>query len=271
MPLVKIDERTCIRCNACAAACGATIIVPRKEAPPRLYPGADRSCLRCGHCVAVCPTGSVSHAEMPAESFLPVEAALEASFDQLSRLVRDRRSVREFREEAPPRAEIERVIETARCAPTGHNLQEVSWIVVEGREAVRALAAVGLDWARSIVERKDALAREMKGILKMSGYGVDIFLRDAPALVLACAERGNPMGPTDCAIAMCCFDLAAKAAGMGGFWNGYFAACARDYAPMARALGMPEGLEVDAAFCLGYPLFEYRLAPPRRPARAEYR
>ncbi len=53
--------------------------------------------------------------------------------------IRLRRSVREFRAEAPPLLDVLTVIDAARMAPSGHNPQPWSFIIVSRRETLTAL------------------------------------------------------------------------------------------------------------------------------------
>lgn len=53
--------------------------------------------------------------------------------------IRLRRSVRDFRAEAPPLGDVLRLIDAARLAPSGHNKQPWWFIIVSRKEMLRAL------------------------------------------------------------------------------------------------------------------------------------
>jgi Fe-S-cluster-containing hydrogenase component 2 len=152
MAFIEINKETCTKCGACIGACAGSIIIPQEDGYPLLFPGADQYCLRCGHCVGVCPTGSITHKEMPLAECPPIDKKQEASFKQISQLIKSRRSIREFQDKAVPREEIERIIEVARYAPTGGNRQEVQWLVIDDKEELRNLTAIGVDWFRSMAD-----------------------------------------------------------------------------------------------------------------------
>jgi len=270
MAIVEINKETCTKCNACAIACGASLIIPVENDFPHFYPGADQFCMRCGHCVGVCPTGSLIHQEMPLEQCPPIDKKLEPSFEQVCQLIKSRRSIREFQDKPVPREVIEKAIDVARYAPTGHNAQEVRWLVIDNREEIKKLTAIGVEWFRSMSKDNTPWAMEMQGILRMHEIGLNIFLRDAPAVVITYAEKNNPIAATDCAIALSYFDLAAKAAGLGCYWNGYFYISAQNFPPMVKAIALPEGFTPYAALCAGYPKFKYQRIPPRKPTRILY-
>jgi nitroreductase/Pyruvate/2-oxoacid:ferredoxin oxidoreductase delta subunit len=265
MALVEFNQETCTKCGACVDACPGCIIIPRKDSYPRLFPGADDFCMRCGHCVGVCTTDSVIHKEMSLEQCPSIDANLEASFEQVSQLIKGRRSIREFQEKPVPREEIESIIDVARYAPTGHNMQEVRWLVIDDPDELKRLTDIGVDWFRSMSGGDSPWAQQMQAILRMHELGINIFLRNAPAVVVTYAGKDNHIAATDCVIALSYFDLAAKAAGLGCFWNGYLYFSAQSFPPMEKAVGLPEGMKCYAAMGAGYPKYKYQRIPVRKP------
>jgi nitroreductase/Pyruvate/2-oxoacid:ferredoxin oxidoreductase delta subunit len=268
--LIEINKETCTKCGACVAACGGCLIIPQESGYPRIFPGADQFCMRCGHCVGVCPTGSIIHKEIPLDQCPPIDKKLEASFKQVSQLIKSRRSIREFQDKTVPRELIAQIIDTVRYAPTGHNMQEVQWLVIDDQEELRKLTAVGVDWFRSMADGNAPWALEMQAILRMHELGINIFLRDAPAVVVAFAEKNNPIAAIDCVIALSYFDLTAKAAGLGCCWNGYFNISAQSFTPMVKAIALPVGFAPYGALMVGYPKYKYLRIPSRRPVRIIY-
>jgi nitroreductase/Pyruvate/2-oxoacid:ferredoxin oxidoreductase delta subunit len=271
MALIEIDKEKCTKCDTCAFVCGAMMIFPGQGKYPRQVPGTDAFCMRCGHCVAACPTGALIHKEMPLEQCPPIDKTLGISFKQISQHIRGRRSIREFQDRPVPRKEIERIIDVARFSPTGHNMQEVQWLVIDDKEKLSELTAIGVEWFRSMAEGNTPWALEMQGIIKMHEMGMNIFLRNAPALVCAFAETNSPIAAIDGAIAISYFDLAAVADGLGCCWNGYFQMSSQVFPPMVKALALPKGFKIYGAVMVGYPKFKYQRIPPRKPARIIYR
>jgi nitroreductase len=208
---------------------------------------------------------------MPLENCLPIDKKLEVSFERVSQLIKSRRSIREFQDKPVPRQEIERIIDVARYAPTGHNMQGVQWLVIDDREELRKLTAIGVAWFRSMSGGNTPWALEMQGILKMHEIGINIFLRNAPAVVVAFAEKNSPIAAIDSVIALSYFDLAAKSAGLGCCWNGYFQMAAKSFPVMVKAVSLPKGFTVYGVLMIGYPLYKYARIPPRKPARIVYR
>jgi nitroreductase/NAD-dependent dihydropyrimidine dehydrogenase PreA subunit len=271
MALLTIDEQTCTQCGICTAICPRGIIHFREKSYPRQLPGSDESCARCGHCLAICPSGSLTHREIPLEQCPPIDNKLEVSFKQVSQLIKSRRSIRFYKDKEVLKEEIERIIDVARFSPTGHNAQEVQWLVVNDKDKLRELTAIGVDWFRSMAEGDAPWALEMQGVLKMQDMGFDIFLRNTPALVTAFAEKDNPIAATDCAIALSYFDLVATSAGLGCCWAGFFYISAGTFKPMIKAIGLPEGFIPYGALMVGYPKYRYQRMPARKAASIIYR
>jgi nitroreductase/Pyruvate/2-oxoacid:ferredoxin oxidoreductase delta subunit len=271
MALLEINKETCTKCGACAATCAAGIIYFREGSYPRLLPGADEICLRCGHCMAICHTASIIHREIPEEQCPPIKKTLSISFENCAQLIKSRRSIREFKEKAVPREEIERIIEVARYAPTGHNNQEVQWLVINDPDKMRQLSAIGADWMRRTAKNAPGMREMIMRMNKQLDAGHDFFLRNAPALVTAFAEKNNPIAATDCAIALGYFDLAAVTAGLGCCWAGLFYFAASSFKAMVEAIALPKGYAPYGALMVGYPKYIYTRIPARRPARIIYR
>lgn len=267
MTLITVNKETCTKCGLCAVPC--SIIYFKEGGYPRQLPGTDEVCMRCGHCVGLCPTGSLKHREMPEP--LSIEKSLEVSFKQVSQLIKSRRSIREFQDKDVPTGAIESIIDVARYAPTAHNNQEVQWLVINDRKKMRQLSAIGGEWLRFVMKNNPRMAAMFQGVVKQLDAGVDAFIWNAPAIVTAFAEKNNTMAATDCAIALGYFDLAAKSAGLGCCWAGFFYISASSYPAMIEAIGLPEGFTPYGALMVGYPVYKYVRIPARKPARIIYR
>jgi nitroreductase/NAD-dependent dihydropyrimidine dehydrogenase PreA subunit len=267
MALITIDKETCTKCALCTTQCN--IILGKEGVYPRQIPNTDEFCMRCGHCVAVCPTGSLKHKEMTDTP--SVKPSLDISFEQCAQLIKSRRSIRNYKDKAVPTKEIERIIDVARFAPTGHNNQDVRWMVINDRAYVDKVREIGWEWLRWIMKSNPQMAQMFAGIVEMLDRGKDMFIQGAPAVVVAYGPKNNPMCATDCAIALGYFDLAAKSAGLGCCWAGFFYMSAGSYPPMIEAVSLPEGCTPYGALMVGYPNVKYSRIPARKPADISYR
>jgi nitroreductase/NAD-dependent dihydropyrimidine dehydrogenase PreA subunit len=267
MAILEVNKETCTKCGNCAAVCPTGIIYFREGTYPRLMPGKSESCLRCGHCVTVCPAGSLSHVDIPVENCPEIDRRVRVNLLQAEQLIKARRSIRTFQEKEVAGEDIEKLIDTARYAPTGHNNQGVRWLVINGREKVRRLSAIGADWMRWVVSNNPQMAPMLEGPLKRMEAGVDAFLRDAPALVITYKENMT----SDCIIALSYFDLAVNCLGLGCCWAGYLMIAAATFQPMKDALNLPQGCQIGGCLMVGYPRYRYRRIPVRKPPAITWR
>ena len=273
MDLFQIDPKTCNQDGVCAAVCPLGIIAFRKGEYPKPVPEAEELCIRCGHCVAVCPSGSLSHREMPVEECPPIQKDLLLSVQRCEHFVRNRRSIRVYKNKPVSRDDLTRLIEIARYAPSGHNAQCAEWLVLGNRDELRHLAGIVADWMRWITSnmRDFASSMHMDRTLKRWGDGEDVFLRGAPVVIVAHAEKDNYMAPTTCTIALTYLELAATSFGLGCCWAGYFNAAATSFPPMMEALSLPGEHQSFGAMMVGYPKFEYHRLPLRKPPGVTWR
>ncbi len=266
MELFTVDEKLCNKDGICAMVCPVAVIQPPAgDKVPAPAANAEEACIRCGHCVAVCPTGALSHRDMPVETCPPIKKELSVSPEGIEQLVRSRRSIRVFRQGALDRADIERLINIARYAPSGHNTQPVRWLAVSEPEKVKEIASHVVGWCRALLETQPALAKSLHmDLVTMAwDFGYDAILRGAPALIAAIGETGNMMAPNACVIALTTMELAAPSLGLGTCWAGYFSNAARNWPPLQKALNLPPGHELHGAVMVGRPKFKYQRMPAR--------
>ena len=163
-----------------------------------------------------------------------------------------RRAIRDFTAVAPPREEVEALIEAAVQAPNGMNRQPWAFIVAAGRP----LLAGWSDKAKAYFAAQAGTA--LHGFREhLASPEFNIFY-NAPALALICATDGDLMSLKDCCLAAENLMLAAHDRGMGTCWIG-FAEPWLGSPEGRRELGIPEGHTPVAPIILGYPT----AAPPR--------
>lgn len=268
MDFMRIDRETCTKCGRCAADCPEGIIYFREGSYPRPIPPVQPLCIRCGHCVAVCPSGSFDHRDIPLDECVKLEKRLNITPEQCEQLIKGRRSVRKYKDQPVPREMIERLIDIARYAPTGHNNQEVEWLVIDDREKLRYMEDIGTEWFRTILDTRPQMAEAMniEAALRRQQKSPDTFLRGAPVLVVTHASTSGIAG-IDCTIALSYFDLAANSLGLGCCWAGFIYFMATSFPPMQEVLALPDGSTAGGCMMLGYPAYRYTAIPARQPAR----
>lgn len=187
-------------------------------------------------------------------------------------LVKTRRSIRTFTEDPIADDLIEKIIESARWAPSGANSQPWEFVVIRAQETKDAMAEVVRDMME--LGHKAELTRPPELRWPSAARPVtEPAFKKAPVIILVCGDprvsksfpllayldRGQSHFISGLASAFLYMTLAASSLGLGCHWvsqvgNGYCSAMVKDL------LGIPEDFVIYDMLCLGYPAVE---ATPR--------
>jgi nitroreductase/NAD-dependent dihydropyrimidine dehydrogenase PreA subunit len=266
LELFTINQETCNQDGICAAVCPAGIIGIKDGLYPTPISDADELCIRCGHCVAVCPTASLSHKDITLENCTPIAKEFRITQEQAVQFLRSRRSIRKYKDKPVYKTELIRLIDIARYAPSGHNLQPVEWLVLGDKTDLKRLSGIVVDWMHWMLENASevALSMHMDRTIAYWDKGYDVILRDAPAVIVTYAHKNNRAAPAACTIALTYLELATTTMGMGACWAGYFNAAATTFPPMKEALDLPEEHQAFGSMMVGYPKYRYQRMPTRK-------
>jgi nitroreductase/NAD-dependent dihydropyrimidine dehydrogenase PreA subunit len=266
MALFSVAEDTCNLCGLCAAACPAGLVANGDgTAFPKPTDGADAECFHCGHCVAACPTGAFAHQHATPAQCLPIDDRLRVTPAQIGQLMRSRRSIRNFTTQPVTRQTIGELLDIARYAPSGCNLQPVHWLVVYDTEQVRRISGLVVDGLRQMIaqDRASPLAEILGRLVKAWDAGFNAVSRGAPHLMIAHAPQANPLSASACTIALTYLELAVSAFSLGACWMGLVDMTANTWPPLRELLALPHGHLVFGTLAIGHPEFPYVRIPPR--------
>jgi len=255
-----IDTETCIGCGQCASDCPA-MIIHLEDGLPFIPGDLERFCIRCMHCVAICSEGSVSILGCgPDDGFaLPAEKKLEP--ESLELLIKGRRSIRNYQDKNIDTAVIEKMLEVASHAPSGHNDRQLLYTLVDDKGTIydlREEVLAGIE--KLIVDNKLPEGMEMYADILEAWKtdGTDILFRKAPHLLIVSSPEENAAPMQDCIIALTTFELYAQSLGIGTVWNGLVTLTIRDLLPSLRKkLGIPEDHIIGYSMGFGYPAVQY--------------
>jgi len=274
---ITVDQARCKKDGLCAMTCPLDILVQEeKGAIPTIDESRRKRCFRCGQCVAICPHGAITHSDYPEGSVHPVRSDLIPTYDHVLELVRSRRSKRLFKDMPVERDVIEKILEAARFAPSGHNEQTTEFIVIQGKDKVHEIARVTaeclgrqaqqfqnpiakiimrLTLGQRTAEYLTALGPEFAGMVSLFNKGTaDYILNNAPALVLFCADNiGGFMARTNANLAVQNATLAAEALGLGCYYVGFILIGSNRDKSLTKYLSLPETHEIYGALAIGYP------------------
>lgn len=270
---IVVDHEKCNKDKLCALDCPIGIItMDGPDGFPAPAEGFEELCINCGHCVAVCPHEALSQGGITPRQCLPLEAP-GLGPEQLAQLFKGRRSIRRYKNQPLEQSTITRLLDMARYAPSGHNVQPVKWLVISGRDKLMHLAGIVADWMRHVIKHEPELAAAMHldHAVAVWESGEDRILRGAPHVVVAYGDAKNTMVPVPCVLALGYLELAAYSLGLGACWAGYFNRAANNFPPMIKALGLPQGMAPFGALMLGVPKYKFQRIPPRKPLEVTWR
>lgn len=142
-------------------------------------------------------------------------------------LIKERRSVRSYKDQPVEDSVLETILEAARLSPSARNLQERRFVVVRNPETRKYLATIASSQS---------------------------FLAEAPVILAGCATltdyvmRGGQLAyPIDLAIAIDHITLQATAMGLGSCWIGSF-----DEEKTRTVLKIPSTIRIVCLLTLGY-------------------
>ena len=271
MEKIRIDSGKCIACGDCVKVC-PSIFMPEGET---IRIVEEEHCTLCGHCLAVCPTEAIDHAELDKKEFIDLPRDLNLSSEKIFTFLRSRRSCRVYADKEVPREMLAKLVDIARYAPTGHNSQNFSFLVVQSRERIRELAKRTAVFYGNLhkmlsapgVQLPSWLQTHMRGFRlnwEYSQKGKDRIFRDAPALIFIHAPSENVLSAQNCHLSMAHIILQAAAMDLGTCINGYFLSAAERDPSLIKELEIPKENKILTCCTVGYPALNFRRLVQRK-------
>ena len=160
---------------------------------------------------------------------------------------------------------LQRLIEIARYAPTGGNLQLVEWIVFMNPDKIKEISRRTVDWMRKAVEKDpQSVPPYYPLVIRAWDMGYNSVLWSAPALVVASTPDEATTGLVDVTLALSYFELAAPKLGLGTCWAGLVDHALQESASVKEVIGLPEGHPYHYPMMVGYPKPRYIRLPERK-------
>lgn len=262
----KVDSSKCTKCGICVKACPVSIIEFGESSYPEMNPKSSPYCVECGHCVLFCPTCANSISFLKGDSLVKVSDLALPSEEAALNLLKTRRSIRRFKQEALPDDVIGEIFDTVKMAPTACNDQPVRWIVSADPEKTKEITNLILCWMRGEIFKDPMSPLSLVGasMIAKAKEGEDGLLRGAPHAALAVVPKSHRW-PEDGAIALTYLELAAHSLGVGACWGGFLTMAVRASEDLRKYLGISEKEHICGAQMFGWPVFKpVRQFPQRR-------
>lgn len=251
--MITFNKDKCVKCQLCIKDCGTGVIAIGSDG----FPQAVRldNCLKCQHCFAVCPQGAVIFNGTTAEEVESIGKT--PSFQELSNLIKSRRSVRKYSDKMVDEATLKQLADLLNYTPTGCNDHRLKITFVTGeklqllREETTKILLKIMRGPLSII-----MPKRYKRFFKRIETE-DIIYRGAPALILVSVHKKSPCKADDPMIALSWFELAAESLGLGCCWCGFAQRAFRMFPRLRQMVGVPADHKIGNVMLFGYPAVKY--------------
>lgn len=293
--MISIDTTLCKACGICGNVCPRHIpetIQETEQKSTRISKNRSDLCMECGHCEAVCPNGAIKLEFYRNEQF-PKLDSVDFDGNQLLELVKQRRSIRRYRNKPVPRDILDQIINVSRYSPTGTGRRVTGVIIIESSQILEKLSALVYEVyedlgkglrnpiAKQIIKRRigtklfatltNFVMPGMRWYIKWykEGKSNEIF-RDCPVLILFHNPISEPMASENCLIAAFNAHLGSQTFGIGSCMNDLIPpACNRSF-KARELLKLHKDREIYASLTLGYPKHKFKRSIPREFVEVQY-
>ena len=262
----------------CSKVCSSKRIVIGEDNRP--YKIIEAGCNDCGHCIAVCPVDAIQNSRVNMSEFKEiVEPGITP--EQFTHLVRNRRSIRNYKNEPLKKEHIDKILEAVKYIPTGSNKQSLKYKFITDQETLLKIKTSMASKMRRVTKlfnifpvkyfiREEKL-RNSKRLVNLFFNGNDTFLRGAPCLLIIYTEEKYFKIPQwDAGIASNTIDLIAQTLGIATMMNGYFVVLSNRYKSIRKLVKITGRQTILTAMCLGYPDIRYKKTVFRRPLNVKF-
>jgi nitroreductase/formate hydrogenlyase subunit 6/NADH:ubiquinone oxidoreductase subunit I len=292
-----IDRELCIGCGLCVKVCPLdTISIQDGKAAV-----TGHESLSCGHCAAACPEGAIKVNALAAKEFSAFSSFREderwlkhGDFDtqQLVRLMRSRRSCRNYSEKQVDRNILEDLVKIGITAPSGTNSQGWTFTILPTRESVLALAKQIARYFKELNNMAEKtylrLFMKMIGNRELDFYyknyyetvketlsewekeGRDRLFHGATSAIIVGSRPGVTCPAEDALLATQNILLAAHSMGLGSCLIGYAVSAIKRDPKIKMPFGIPAEETVYSVIALGWPDEKYFGLAGRKKAVIRY-
>lgn len=178
-------------------------------------------------------------------------------------IIKTRRSIRNYKEDPVSDEDIKFLIDCARYAPSGMNMQPWSFLVIQNKDMIQKLSESGKKAMIPLVGQIVNNPNKAPGFISfLKTKGTSLF-HNATLLVIILGNKKSVTADWDCAMAAQNMMLAAHSRGIGSCWIGLVMPALMDE-KILKELGAPQGYKAVAPLIFGYPQGKTATTIPER-------
>ena len=278
MAEIRIDQEKCTGCGACVALCSVTHVYTLENKKAKVL--SPSRCWECGQCIAVCPVDAITHSSFSLQDCPLIERS-ENDLEKLVGYVRERRSTRVYKNKRVEREKITSLVNIARWAPTGRNLQAITWLAVDDIKTISLLSErtvnaleKSAEYLRNSITPETGAQEKRQPLMQAKTFehlgrrfrkGEQPIFFGAPVILFAITPRSH-FGRDDAVISGYTMQLAAVQMGLATCQIGYFIFGAQMDKELGKdILSIPDDQKVQMVLTLGYPKYQMRRTVFRAP------
>lgn len=270
MSPIAIKTDLCKKDGLCTMACPEGIFYQREKltVPEIIHP---EECIGCGQCATICPAGAVDHPRYPRERQTEIKQELMPDVDQITELLKSRRSVRSFLDKPVPKDVLEKLLDAVRFSPSARNRQTTEFTVVQDKTLLNKIVGLTVKFQKEETARNPNALPAFARLAREFEAGKDQILHDAPVLLVFHADENGEFAEVNANLALQNALLMVIGLGLASYYAGYVVAVCHREAKIAEALGLPENHRVYGALALGYPKIRFKRRMERNPPKVTWK
>lgn len=277
--LHRVNLETCRGDGICVDVCPENVL-EILDGKATTVESREEHCILCGQCVAVCPTDAMQMPKLPSEDFEELPR-LPFGYDEFLDFLRQRRSVRVFKDRPVERDLIDRILAAAATAPMGMPPHSTEVVVLDQREEhdflleelVKDYASLVRAFSSPVGRAMVRLASGAENFRMLKDYiadlaryaneayhrdGTDRYMYRAPVLMLFHGRRWAMSYEENAHLVCHHAMLAALSLGLGTTIIGLIPPIVDRSKVLRQRYGIPKDNRVLTSLILGHPKYKYK-------------
>jgi len=275
---ISIHLQKCILCGACVDTCPASIY-SSDEYEIKIH--NEVLCIACGHCVSVCPVNAITHTDLDPDEFLPALESPNFPSENLYYFLRYRRSCRAYDSKEIPKQILERLVDIGRFSPTGHNRQNVEFIILQDKAKIKILSGMTATRCGNLVKLSESskgpltpaekqMMDSFRIVYESHLQGKDRIFYEAPDVILTYAHSKVPSSIDNCLYSLFHIVMMAQTLGLGTCINKLFVGASEQVPEIRKILDLPVEYQIFGCVTIGYPKHPFHKLPYRKAAKIKW-